>query len=416
MKKILLLILIIVVSSFAQQRRVERTPQITDFIISDIIYLPGENATNAYLTYRIPYNRLVFEKKESDFEAAYRFSFEVFDKNSKFVERHIKEDRIVVTDYDDTDASDLFEQGFLKFNTGEGEYNLISSFTDLKSNREFRLRKGNIRIKNDLSFLQPLIVSRSECSQYEVKLTNYEGKVPFDDKEYEIIIPARNFTGEFNIQILNNGNIIQEKSVSATNINKLTLHDCEDKLYLNFTEDNSGYSYIIVKPGRQIYEGDLTIKILNSQKELLHTTSVKVKWFNKPGTLMNRSVALRLLRNIDEDESYKYISQAEESKFDSLFFDYWKQYDPTPGTAYNELMNEYYSRADYAATHFNALSGKPGLETDRGKVYIKFGKPLRIERKSNEKGKMVEVWFYINERTFTFIDEKGTGEFNLLRG
>jgi GWxTD domain-containing protein len=78
-------------------------------------------------------------------------------------------------------------------------------------------------------------------------------------------------------------------------------------------------------------------------------------------------------------------------------------------------MNEFYSRADYAAVNFRSLSGKTGLESDRGKIYIKFGKPVKVERKSSQNGKIIEVWIYTG-RSFTFMDDKGTGDFNLVQG
>ncbi|RPI65977.1 MAG: GWxTD domain-containing protein [Ignavibacteriales bacterium] len=141
-----------------------------------------------------------------------------------------------------------------------------------------------------------------------------------------------------------------------------------------------------------------------------------MKWYDKPHSLRNRETAVKLLKFIDEEETYKYITDADEQKFDSLFFNYWKPYDPTPDDSYNELMDEYYKRADYAAMNFSSISGKPGLESDRGKIYIKFGKPVNIERTSNENGKMIEIWEYANQKKFSFIDEKGTGEFNLMNG
>jgi GWxTD domain-containing protein len=415
MKKICLIFLILFVSSYPQ-RRMERPVMNPEFIMSDIIYIPDDNSPSAYVTYRIPYNRLVFEKNGDLFEAGYRFIYEVFDNNSKFIERHIKEEKIEVTDFDETNSESLFEQGFIKFDVGEGEYKLISSFTDTRSGREVPLRKGNIRLKSDVKFYQPLIVQRNGlCEEYEFKLTNYEGSIPFDSKEYEIIIPVRNPDKEYYIELSKNGYTFYKQSVIPLEVNGLNPVTCRGDIYLN-TDKNSSSSYIVINPGRQILEGEILIKILNKDNHIIHSAAVKIKWYNKPRTLMNRQLAVSLLKYIDEDETYKYIAKADPPDFDSLFFQYWKQYDPSPTTAYNELMNEYYTRADYAAMNFSLITGRTGLDTDRGKIYIKYGKPLAVERKSTEKGKIIEVWLYSNERTFTFIDDKGTGEFNLLKG
>ena len=77
-------------------------------------------------------------------------------------------------------------------------------------------------------------------------------------------------------------------------------------------------------------------------------------------------------------------------------------------------MNEYYSRVDYAQLNFSTLTGTKGVNTDRGKIYIMFGKPDKIERNSNSSGKVVETWIYNNpQRKFVFVDKQGVGEFSL---
>jgi GWxTD domain-containing protein len=78
-------------------------------------------------------------------------------------------------------------------------------------------------------------------------------------------------------------------------------------------------------------------------------------------------------------------------------------------------MSEYYKRVDYTAKNFSSLSGKKGFETDRGKVYIQFGKPKTIERGSNSEGKVVETWYYNDQKKFIFIDKQGTGDFPLQK-
>ncbi len=55
--------------------------------------------------------------------------------------------------------------------------------------------------------------------------------------------------------------------------------------------------------------------------------------------------------------------------------------------------------------------------TDRGRVYIRFGKPDKIERTSNEEGNVVETWTYSKQdMKFVFVDKKGTGSFTLIEG
>jgi GWxTD domain-containing protein len=79
-------------------------------------------------------------------------------------------------------------------------------------------------------------------------------------------------------------------------------------------------------------------------------------------------------------------------------------------------MIEYYKRVDYTAMNFSTISNKKGFDTDRGKVYIQMGTPKKIERSSDSDGKVIEAWYYGQNKKFIFIDKQGTGDFSLQGG
>src|SRR5262245_47239106 len=96
--------------------------------------------------------------------------------------------------------------------------------------------------------------------------------------------------------------------------------------------------------------------------------------------------ASRALRKwIDEDVSY-IITNEERATFKKLSTDeeresfiesFWLRRDPTPDTIDNEFKDDHYERIAYANEHF--ASGIPGWKTDRGRIYIMYGKPDEIE-------------------------------------
>lgn len=99
---------------------------------------------------------------------------------------------------------------------------------------------------------------------------------------------------------------------------------------------------------------------------------------------------------------------------DSLWQAFWKQYDPTPNTDYNEKEVEYFERIDYAEQHFSF--GDKGWRSDRGRIYVKFGPPDEIQSRPYELStKPYEIWLYyrINLR-FIFYDRHGFGEYILI--
>jgi len=415
MKKTIILLFLLILTVPAQRRMDRMPPFPPELIYSDIVYIPSDSGIAVYLTYRIPYNRLLFEKEGENFLAQYRFVLEIFRDSTQFVKREIKESKVISETFDKTDSENTYEEGFIKLSLNVGEYKLIPLFTDLKTNREMRLKTGTIKVNNKSKYYQPIVTTKdTSCSNFITRLANYEGYIPFDNNDYEILVPLRNAADKYFIELTNKGKKVFEKEVTPETQNNFDLQLCGDKIFLKPIEQGGGISYLSISPGPKLTEGDLDLSILNEKGEKIHSYKMRVKWFNKPRTLMNPEIALNLLRYLDDEDGYKTVLKGGKEDFDSLFYNFWKKYDPTPSTAYNELMNEYYSRADYAARNFTAISGKTGFESDRGMVYIKFGKPARVDRTSNEDGKVIEIWFYTNEKRFSFIDEKGTGEFILM--
>lgn len=76
-----------------------------------------------------------------------------------------------------------------------------------------------------------------------------------------------------------------------------------------------------------------------------------------------------------EREAFKHLSNDEER--DAFIENFWQRRNPTPDSPENEYRDEHYRRIAYANEHFAA--GKPGWMTDRGHIYIAYGKPDDIE-------------------------------------
>jgi GWxTD domain-containing protein len=129
-----------------------------------------------------------------------------------------------------------------------------------------------------------------------------------------------------------------------------------------------------------------------------------------------RDAFLRLSTN---EEREQYIEQ------------FWLRRDPTPDTPENEFKEEHYRRIAYANEHY--ASGVPGWKTDRGRIYIIWGKADSIEshssggfytRTQQEGGGETstfpfEIWHYNyleglgNNILLEFVDTSGSNEYHL---
>lgn len=121
----------------------------------------------------------------------------------------------------------------------------------------------------------------------------------------------------------------------------------------------------------------------------------------------------------------KLNTDIERDNFIELF---WRHRDP-PGAPENEYKEEFYRRKAYANERFSA--GIPGELTDRGRMYILYGKPDSVEthpmggpymRTAEEGGGTTEtypfeIWRYRhlegidNEVIMEFVDTCGCGEY-----
>ena len=77
----------------------------------------------------------------------------------------------------------------------------------------------------------------------------------------------------------------------------------------------------------------------------------------------------------EERAAFRQLSNDEER--DNFIEAFWQRRDPTPDTEENEYKEEHYQRIAYANEHFAA--GVPGWKTDRGRIYIVYGKPDEID-------------------------------------
>ena len=77
----------------------------------------------------------------------------------------------------------------------------------------------------------------------------------------------------------------------------------------------------------------------------------------------------------EERKAFKVLKTDEER--DQFIEQFWLRRDPDPDTPENEYKEQYWERVQYANEKFS--SGIPGWKTDRGRIYIKFGKPDELE-------------------------------------
>lgn len=136
---------------------------------------------------------------------------------------------------------------------------------------------------------------------------------------------------------------------------------------------------------------------------------------------------------ITDEERKAFKKLATDDERERFIEEFWRRRDPDPDTDENEFKEEYYERIAYANEHF--ASGIPGWKTDRGRIWIMYGKPDEREthpmggnynRPSYEGGGSTstypfEIWFYRylagvgSGVEIEFVDPTGSGEYRIAR-
>jgi GWxTD domain-containing protein len=136
---------------------------------------------------------------------------------------------------------------------------------------------------------------------------------------------------------------------------------------------------------------------------------------------------------ITDEERKAFKKLVTDDERERFIEDFWRRRDPDPDTDENEFREEYYERIAYANEHF--ASGIPGWKTDRGRIWIMYGKPDETEshpsggsyqREPQEGGGSTstypfERWFYRylagvgSGVEIEFVDPTGSGEYRIAR-
>jgi GWxTD domain-containing protein len=165
---------------------------------------------------------------------------------------------------------------------------------------------------------------------------------------------------------------------------------------------------------------DTSKKKLNEKQVLKELATPYKKWLNEDVTYI-----------ITDTERRAFLQLQTNEERENFIEEFWQRRSPDPDSVDNPVKEEHYRRIAYANEHF--ASGIAGWRTDRGRIYIMYGKPDNLESHTQgenyerpldqgggeTKTYAFEDWTYhyiegIGENVeLEFVDPSGTGEFRL---
>jgi GWxTD domain-containing protein len=416
---IVFIILFLITEIIVPQKRKKNiaTPlkQMPVYIESHII--PNGNKFRCVLTYKIKFGNLFFIKAEKKFVAEYSFSFEVFQKE-KFVKRIFSNKKVTTDKYNNTLNNNAYSEGIVSFDITEGKY-LIKPVILLKNTDiEAKLLPFTISV-DSTNIYQPYFIKNKIplCKEGKFVLENLQNSIPFTEYKVNMLIPLYNNNKAQNIKVLfiqDNRIIIEQKEFKHEILNTEP-HICGNEIILSKFNNKSKTKFIKIESiNSKLYEGNVNIVIEINEKKF--SFPVSVIWDNKPITLSNTETATEYLEILGLSDVADDILNFPEDKRYNALFNYWKKFDDDTTTVFNPALEEFYTRIDYVITHFNSVGKHDGIETDRGKMYVIYGKPDNVERKYSNVYNIMEIWEYKSiDKKIYFSDKTGTGNFKRIK-
>lgn len=166
------------------------------------------------------------------------------------------------------------------------------------------------------------------------------------------------------------------------------------QLHLAQTQGAGMPTVMIPIDAPQLVPGNYIVRLVRRGDKDTIELPFQVQWQLMPQSLRTLRYALDALVYICPEVQQDSLKDGSDAQNRERLMTWWRRMDPTPETAYNERLAEYYTRVDHASIAFSSVIEPDGVFTDRGKVYILFGRPTKIDKKLSRSGASVEIWTY----------------------
>jgi GWxTD domain-containing protein len=387
---------------------------------------------------RVPLSFFVFvraapESASHPFLARSDIAVEVFDRARASVARTILR-RELPSPVQSPHMNQFLEKLF-SFDLPPGTYNVSTEVNDLESSRKFIDRNREIVLKDfsrdslqisDVLFLTAPVPPDSGT----VSAAAFGENLPFGRSAYgylEFISSAppesirasyaiRSTEPESGERASSNPGALKHVEISRSRFLECVPVGDEFSYRVGPSARNRIYSVWIPEEGDTLTVGsyELETRVSDGVKSAGTTQQFRIRWIDRPRSLGNTSQALEALRYIASDSEVNEMRSASPERQKSLFTSFWKKRDPTPATAFNEQMAEFYRRVDYATENFGTLREPNGMRSDRGRAYILYGPPGSIDRNLLPGSAPEETWSYPNlHKRLLFIDKDRHGDYKL---
>lgn len=373
-------------------------------------------------------SQLKFRRKRKRYEAEMELSVSLTDSAGVVVNEETWKRKVWVENADDVEGSGLPFRDMIGFDLKPGTYRMTLSIRDLKEKKR-AVAEGDLRVRD---FEEQILKSSDLLFASGLSRTDSEGR--FSRYGWQVTPNVtRTYPAGGDIEVYFEIYHLSAPVEGADNTFLLgySVLDTAGAVVAKFADQR------LMKPGTSAVKteifstGELPPGRYFFQVEALDRSNRAVHRSRRMISLARQREVVELSQeerdNIRYYREIRYIAKGSQwkeyrklkNRMDQMAFlkVFWKELDPTPATDENERLIQHIHRMRFAENNYAAGRGKRGSDTDKGRIYIKFGEPSDIQYNlaaSNEKP--FEVWTYEDQRgvRFIFVDRRGAGVFELV--
>ncbi len=377
--------------------------------------VPGDSLNQCFALYQINYADILFEKSNGKYEAKVTVSLEVYDSLKNLFRDEINR-TVTVADYKATKNKSKFISFLFKLNLPAGDFLFKSAISQNGKPGVRNLKDKKLHVNNHSQITGSLFFVSGNVKDKKMRVISFGEFFPFGDIKPLMFFVSKNELVSPEIFVTQNGEEVSHSKGKKFNCNSLDFSLRNDSALVEFNCDKKNRKenvclYSFDESVAKLIPGTAMLKLKSGAES--QSFKINIFWKNKPGILNDWEKTIEVLSFIFPSKELRGLYSANENQRIVSLFDLWKQYDDNPGTAFNPLMNEFFRRVDYAETHFTVRKRTDGYKTDMGKIYIRYGKPISIERKFNTLNLPIEIWNY-GYRNYIFVDKNQNGKYELM--
>jgi GWxTD domain-containing protein len=386
-------------------------------------YFRADSTNTVVIPFRIRSDFFVFTKSEAAgeyFTAGGEVSLELIDSTGTSIARNIRQLKLTSNNNSTSHLRSQFKQDFFSLQVPEGRYQIIFKLEDKESKRVYVNPKQEILILKKSTTASSSIPVQN-FTQNSFQLFNLGGDVLFSQNYGFVFLSKHKYSSvTYSLSKLQADEDVNEIVDSAVTIpvtsfeqKSISFSQTSDNIRMMLDSTGNTIVNYVSLNGLQLRQGRYGIQFI-LPGSINMKTEFGARWLDMPVSLYDLDIATEPLQFILTKDDYSELRGGGRETRIRKFEEFWKKKDTTPLTAYNEVMHEFYRRVDFAFTAFRTLREMNGAITDRGRIYILFGKPSSTERTLNPGGVPREIWKYNSlNKFFTFEDPSKQGNYKL---